>query len=159
MDIWNSYYKFIIVRNPWDRALSDYRWVMKDRYIKDSFTNFLKAKGKFKGVLTVKDRSYRGDHLKKQKEYFFLNGSQINYDSIIRFENTSAGFAEVINDLGLNKDFFDSKVNVGKHKKQYSLGYSNRLMRLVSDLYSEDIEFLNYQFEDQRNLLQKLFVV
>ena len=34
---WDTYFKFTFVRNPWDRAVSDYFWMMKDRKIKDSF--------------------------------------------------------------------------------------------------------------------------
>lgn len=70
---WNTYYKFIVVRNPWSRALSDYFWISTHSKIKDSFSNFLLKKGKFEDIMSNHNfPSYRGDHLNSQKSYFFF---------------------------------------------------------------------------------------
>ncbi len=83
---WNEYYKFVIIRNPWSRAYSDYLWSINNENIYDGFSNFLIGGGKFKESFS-RDRDYNlSDHLTKQKEYFFYNGSEIEYDKVIKFE-------------------------------------------------------------------------
>jgi len=39
--IWDTYYKFVIIRNPWERAVSDYIWMIHAIKKVDSFKNFL----------------------------------------------------------------------------------------------------------------------
>jgi hypothetical protein len=156
-DIWDSYYKFIIVRNPYDRAMSDYFWMMKDLKIKDSFENFLNMSGQFDIMKNTKSISdYRADHLRKQIDYFYLNGNKIEYDNVIRFENISTGFQNLALQLNLPLYFFSRKENVLKKKQDhYSFFYNQKRKRLVEDKYLFDIDFLGYQFEDKRNFLAK----
>lgn len=151
--VWQSYYKFIIIRNPWDRAFSDYNWLSKEQNIKDSFFNFIHKKGKFSRVLTEKNSEfYRGDHLNKQIDYFFLNGQQIEYDKVIPFENLSKELPSLASDLNLPPTFFDQRVNVsGKKITHYSKFYNRRRRKLISKRFTSDINFLTYQFEDKRN--------
>jgi hypothetical protein len=157
-DVWDSYFKFIIIRNPYDRAMSDYFWMTKDLKVKDSFENFLNMTGQFEKMKNKDDISeYRADHLKTQKDYFFLNGNKIEYDSVIRFENISDGLDNVSLQLNLPSDFFSRKENVLKKKyKHYSLFYNQKRKELVENNYSSDIDFLEYQFEDKKSLTAKI---
>ena len=153
--VWKNYYKFIIIRNPWDRAFSDYNWLSKEQNIKDSFFNFINRKGKFSRVLTEKNSQfYRGDHLNKQKDYFFLDGNQIEFDKIIPFENLSNELPSLASELNLQPSFFDHRVNVSDKKiPHYSKFYNGRRRRLINNKFISDINFLGYQFEDERNCL------
>lgn len=47
---WNTYFKFSFVRNPWDRAISDYYWLQKDQNIRGSFKQYLFKEGVFKKI-------------------------------------------------------------------------------------------------------------
>ncbi|WP_417620288.1 sulfotransferase family 2 domain-containing protein [Oceanihabitans sediminis] len=153
--IWDSYYKFIIVRNPWDRGYSDYKWLMKEINKEDSFCNFLQKRGRFMRSLTDNSSSnYRGDHLYKQIDYFYLNNKLINYDKVMRFENLKNELPELEKDLNLKEGFFKKKYNVNsKPNKHYSTFYNNKRKQLVNNLYQEDIQFLGYTFEDKKSIL------
>jgi hypothetical protein len=158
IEIWNTYYKFIIVRNPYSRALSDYLWMMKDLNVKDSFSNFLSMSGNFE---IMKDTSnignYRADHLKTQKDYFFLNGKEITYDFVLRFETLFQHLGDLTQRLKLPSNFFKKKINTSKKEfKHYSHFYSMEDIDLVEKIYGEDLDFLSYNFEDRRNILFKL---
>lgn len=152
---WDNYYKFIIVRNPWDRSYSDYKWLMREIKKKDSFYNYLNSSGNFKECLTDKTSIiYRGDHLYKQVDYFFVNDKKINYDKVIRFEELDSQLPILAKDLGLNKDFFNKKENADHlRKKHYSKFYNYVRKKMVQRHYSEDISFLNYEFEDRKKII------
>ena len=155
--IWDTYYKFVIIRNPWERAVSDYIWMIHAIKKVDSFKNFLLRDGKFKDVLTNENNdSYRGDHLNKQKDYFFYNGNEVIYDNIIRMEDINTGLNKVISDLSLPDDFFKRKVNVSKKKyDHYSHFYNAKKKRLFEYIFSEDIEFLDYKYEERKKGIKK----
>lgn len=157
---WETYYKFIVVRNPYDRAFSDYNWVKKNLGIKRAgFSSFIYAKGKFYNCLNVKNLDYRGDHLYTQKSYFILNDGLIEYDKVLRFESLNEDLSELIKDLGVEKTFFSAKHNVNddKKKKHYSHFYNFARKNILERKYKEDIAFLNYSFEDKRTFFEKIF--
>lgn len=155
---WASYFKFIVVRNPYDRAISDYKWLLKDSGITDSFENFLKAKGKFERILTIKDYwTYRGDHLVNQLDYFKLNDSIIEYDLVLRFESLTEDLETLCSRLALPSNFFIKRVNTNTNKKKhYSKYYNTKLKEMVEQKYWNDLSFLNYSFNDKRNFYDKL---
>lgn len=98
-----------------------------------------------------------GDHLKLQKEYFFVNNARITYDSEIAFDDIKQGFLKVINDLELDPSFFDKKENIGTHQvKHYSYYYSRKNRKLVENLYKEDIDFFDFKFEFEEKKLKYL---
>jgi len=153
-EIWNSYYKFIIVRNPWDRALSDYFWLIQNTGKYDSFSNFVKAGGDFGDILSCRTKEYRGDHLTLQKDYFTLDGKTITYDAVVRFENTEKGFSKVTSDLALPKAFFLRRRNVNQNKlTHYSLFYTPKRKQLIAQQYGDDIKYLGYLYEEKKQLI------
>ena len=149
----DSYYKFIVIRNPWERIVSGYNFVLRRKHMRfsfDTFYNFLGKNGKFhKRMNESSERGFLGYHLIPQKEYFFLDSVKIKYDLVIDFENIDHGFKTLINDLKLPSDFFDVKQNIGKQKKHYSYYFNKRNKNLFENIFKEDIDFFNYEFENR----------
>ena len=156
---WRTYYKFTFVRNPWDRAYSDYMFIQDFSGIQGEFKSFLKKEREFKHILNdCSTSSYLGDHLQRQTEYFDFQGVY-KPDFIGRFENFSADISKVLLNLKIDKEF-NKHSNKSKRKKEYSLFYTNSNKQLVEEKYRQDIEQLNYSFEDKRkglHVLKKLF--
>ena len=91
-DIWDSYYKFAIVRNSWERSLSDYAWMLKSTGVSGSFKEYLNREGKFKDYLTDNtDPRNRADHLIPQVEFTHIEKKPV-LDNIIRFYNVPEHF-------------------------------------------------------------------
>lgn len=156
---WNDYYKFVIVRNSWDKSISDYFWMLRKEFLKGSFIKYLNRSGKFKKKLTDNSNSeYRGDHLTKQIDYFKLNGKFIKYDKVLFFDQLKTGLPEVAKDLSLPIDFFDKKINVNPEKKHYSKYYSYRMIKKVKKIYGQDIKFFGFKFDDKRSFKEKVLL-
>lgn len=149
-DIWESYYKFTFVRNPWDRAYSDYLWIQNDRNIKGCFKDYLEAKGRFQSVLS--DRShmnYRGDHLTPQVDY--ISNENYPIDFIGRFETLQQDISLLNIRLNKSKIFnIHSKNNTKNRLSHYSKFYTDTNKKRIEEKYGNDIETLNYDFEDYR---------
>lgn len=157
---WNTYFKFAFVRNPWDRAYSDYIWIQQFSGVKGSFKDYILKNGNFKGILNdSSNNKYLGDHLYKQSDFFDVKGDY-EVDFIGRFENFNLDIQYVLSELGITEKFNEFQ-NKGKgRKKVYSTFYTNTLKKLVTKEFEKDIRLFNYTFEDNRkgiHLLKKLF--
>lgn len=156
---WDNYYKFVIYRNSWDKAYSDYKWMKEVRNVNDTFTNFLNKEGKYEEILNDDSKnSYAGDHLYLQKDYFFLDNERIQFDAEINFSDLETGFKKVIRDLGLKESFFKQKLNTATKEKKihYSRFYNNKRKRMVEKKYAKDIDFFNFEFVKHKNFINKV---
>ncbi|WP_417887308.1 sulfotransferase family 2 domain-containing protein [Zunongwangia sp.] len=154
---WADYYKFTFVRNPWDRVVSDYFWLQKDQKIKGSLNEYLTKKGKFENALTQKGTlHYRGDHLYPQTSFFDTNGDY-QLDFIGRFESLESNFEFLLKQMKI-KDHFSLHLNKRKNKrKHYSRFFTETNKNLAEKLFQQDINLLNYSFEDERKGIAKLY--
>lgn len=157
---WNSYYKFIIYRNSWDKALSDYLYFYKTSNILGKFESYLNGEEVYYNKLNkinYDNHTYEGSHLFKQVDYFVLNNEYIKYDLRIDFENIDEGFKKAIIDLKLDSNFFNEHVNESQHKiRHYSLLFNRGRANMIREMYSEDIEFFKFKFVDKRNFYDKV---
>ena len=153
---WNDYFKFTFVRNPWDRAYSDYLWIMNDRNVKGSFKDFLTKSGPFFEVLNNNNSmNFRGDHLIPQTDFFNLSG-EFSLNFIGRFETLQKDILKINTELNINKQFnFHDKKNLNRYS-HYSHFYSKSRKKIVNMNYKKDIEILKYQFEEEKRGLKKL---
>ncbi|SFU61865.1 Sulfotransferase family protein [Pustulibacterium marinum] len=153
---WKEYFKFTFVRNPWDRAYSDYLWIQKDTGAKGSFKDFiLKQKGFKKVLMDNSEMSYRGDHTILQTD-FFDNEGLCQMDFVGRFENLQTDFSRVINELDLEASFSQHEKRNVQRKMHYSEFYTGSKKRLVEEAYKEDITLLGYHFKDRKKGIQKI---
>ena len=136
---YENYFRFTIVRNPWDRIYSWYRGIMRDPkhgYENCDFKTFVK-----------KYKNHSG--LKSQLYWITDFEDKIAVDKIIRFENLASEILDVFNILNM-KDFalphlLDSE-KTGK-KKDYRGDYDEELFEIVMNTYDEEIRLFDYKFD------------
>jgi Txe/YoeB family toxin of Txe-Axe toxin-antitoxin module len=153
---WDNYYKFTFVRNPWDRAYSDYLWIMNDRKVKGTFSEYLNKQGGFKEIFTNQNNAdYRGDHLWPQTDFFDLEGP-LRLDYIGKFENFPKEINFILKELQINKTFDSYENRQEKLLKHYSDFYNRRTKRLVENVFKNDIQLLKYDFNMKTPLIYRL---
>lgn len=152
-DVWESYFKFTFVRNPYDRAYSDYLWVQKDRNIFGSFKDYILKKGVFKDVLLDNNnKNFRGDHCWNQTDFFYSEGD-LAVDYVGRFENLKSDFSFIQKKVGINKPFHKHEKKNDSRYGHYSKFYTKSKKELVENVYRKDLEKLNYSFDEKKKYL------
>ncbi len=146
-DVWYEYFKFAFVRNPWDRAHSDYLWMKGDRKIEGSFEDYILKKGVFEKHLTNLDSMHtRGDHVFPQNEFVYDEKGNCLVNFVGKFENLQADFRKVCSMAGVEYKELPHEKKSKFLKPSYREFYDQSKKDLVADVYSKDIELFDYQF-------------
>jgi hypothetical protein len=137
-DLFNTYYKFTSVRNPWDKMVSIYYWVNrnKDNIVKDGFKNWIVS------LTKINWDDFRLEPFCKVDGEYIL-------DDYIRFENLEEDIKNVCNELNLKYDpkyLIKTKSNTNP-RLGYKVHYDAETIDLVSDKLKYEIETFGYSFE------------
>jgi len=132
-EVWDSYYKFCIERNPWDRMVSFYYWRCQtetrptiSEFISSKTPKILKKRGA--GVYTIKKK--------------------IVVDKICKFENLVDDLEEVRKHLGIPEKLELPRAKAGfrKDKRNYRDILSEKDRVKIAKMFEKEIEFLDYEW-------------
>lgn len=130
--IWNSYFKFTIERNPWDRQVSLYHWHYRDRDAKPSFDLFI--------------RSPFHRKISSNFDAYSINGTVVA-DYVCRYETLERDLQQVLKEVGV-----DAKLELPRAKGSHRNGrawrdyYTPRTRDIVGGWYAREIEAFGYSF-------------
>jgi len=129
--VWNSYYKFAFVRNPWDAQVSIYFYKTRGLAQRPSFEAFLQQ---------TKQARYSSWDI-------YTIDNKVAVDFVGRYENVTRDFASALTSMGLNEDLELPMANVSdKPKDRYREFYDSRSKALVAGWYANEIEAHGYTF-------------
>lgn len=137
----DDYLKFSVVRNPWDRAISLYFYILHIR----SSPRKKRSSSREKSIDKEKFKKIIGKF--RQSQFDFINvPSQggVKADVILKFENLQADFNSLCSKIGIPSKELPA-VNVGKHK-HYTKYYDDEMNEFILNKYAEDISYFNYEF-------------
>jgi|SRR5687767_929551 len=140
-EIFDDYFKFTIVRNPWEKAISQY-FYMRQRpdlrefigmHENDSFKKYLEL------IQTKR-------HVQWEPQYKFIydEKEKLMVDYVGRLETINEDVVYILNKIGVHGKM--EHANATKHK-HYSEYYDIESKMMVEDLYEEDIGLLGYTFK------------
>lgn len=142
---WDKAFKFTVVRNPWAKVASQYKFRTKTNKSKLgerplSFEEWIHK------VFIEKDKFYYGSRpllYAPQVEWLKDKSGKIDIDRILRFENLNEGYKEVAEIVGINPNL--PHLNSTK-KSNYRDFYDDETKQIVADWFSEDIKSFGYKF-------------
>jgi len=137
--IWNSYFKFCVERNPWDKVLSHYHM---HAY-------------RLGGALSLDQYFARGKFPINYPRYTNPSGSRIIVDRVVRYENLIDELGEIFTRLNVP---FDGDLGVRKKghfrtdRTPYQLVFSPQQRQIVESVFAREIQLHGYRFAQASNL-------
>jgi len=141
-NIFNSYYKFSIKRNPYDKAVSQFVYMKQKRNDLRGFIG-MRENTSFKKYLQLISKTLHVQWM-PQTDFLVDSKREVIVDDIIRFENLNEDFQIIINQLGI-QNIHLSHENKTK-RKHYTHYYDDESKKIVFNMYKQDIERFNYKF-------------
>jgi len=148
----DSFFKFTIVRNPWDRLVSsflflksggygpeDQSWAQQHLAAFASFDHFVRQ-----WVTPESIDSYI--HFVPQHRFLGGGDGPTNVDFVGRFETLGTDFADICNRVGIKAELQRLNRTSASHESYVDL-YTEETARIVAEVYSEDIRLFGYRFD------------
>lgn len=146
-DVFNSYFSFAIVRNPWDWQVSLYKFMLKAKghpqhELINNFKNF--------------DEYIRWrcqEEVRFQKDFIYSSDGELLLDFVGRFENIDEDFKTICNRIAIPSVNLP-KINVS-NTRSYQEYYNKATIELVRKTFEPDISLFNYSFEPPDKISKK----
>lgn len=145
-----KYFKFAVVRNPWDRLVSAFFYLKKGgmhsidkQWAKENIDEFTSFEEFVKRWLNKKN-IYSGVHFKPQSYWICNENKKIMVDFIARLETIDQDFLFISNKIGSNKKII-KKLNTSP-RLEYRKYYDDNTKNIVHNIYKDDIELFGYDF-------------
>jgi chondroitin 4-sulfotransferase 11 len=144
---YDEYFKFTVVRNPFDRLVSafhflkkgginpvDKKWSDKNLMNIDDFESF---------VYKLKDKKFakkvlNQQHFRPQYKYLVTSKGTLNIDLIMKFENLSSDFVKLTDMINMKDKTLEHKNKSDRNSwEEY---YDENSKELIHKLYQKDFE-------------------
>jgi len=133
-DVWNSYFKFCVERNPWDKVLSHYHM----------------HAAREGGSLSLDEYLGRGRFPINYFRYTDRSGTKIIVDRVLRYEHLIPELSEVFSQFNIP---FDGTLGVAAKSKYrtdrrpYQQVFNDEQRKIVEKAFAKEIDLHGYRFE------------
>lgn len=140
-DIWDTYFKFAVVRNPFDRFISTCFFLAREQ------PHLLRDPTAFMKRALVNPNFVRRILLRPQSDLLTDQHGTVPLDFIGRFEQLQDSCDKIFAAIGIAAPVL-KKRNSSRHE-HWSRYYDDALMATVGGLYRTDLETFSYGFDNQ----------
>jgi len=148
-----SYFKFTVVRNPYDRLVSAFFFMKKGglgQNDKDWTAQHLAAYDTFDAFVKgwVRPENIRPFALfRPQCDFICIEQNKPAVDFIGYFENLETDFHLICQKLGTNAPLQEQNRNASRNK-DYREYYTEETKAIVAEIYADDLRALGYSFDN-----------
>ena len=173
-EVYNEYFKFTFVRNPWDRMVSNYSMFVKKKQRSRDYTPRLQIEELFQkprrsisfAEFIHKAQSVKNHHWSQCCEWLPRDSDGcLDIDFIGRVENFDDDFQKLLTLLKIDINKYRSemaallrkkrKASINKeivhfnktNHKDYKLYYSNKEKQIIAKLFADDIKIFQFKFD------------
>ncbi|WP_321369266.1 sulfotransferase family 2 domain-containing protein [uncultured Draconibacterium sp.] len=130
-------FKFCVIRNPWDRLTSCYAGkVVKQKMFQECWD---KDFDYFVDFITRQDLNFCNAHFRRQTRLFPVG----DIDYMARMENYGTDIEKIMTRLGIETEIAHLNRSNKSHYTEY---YNDKTIKVISELYKDDIELGKYKF-------------
>lgn len=155
--VWNDYFTFAVIRNPWERLLSQYLYHLQTvREFKERHGNkptkvarrtqrrmrrFRDFDAFIDWFATAEELNEWTRHKLTQTDFLFDGDGILLVDQVLRFENLNEEVASLEGNLGFGIDLPHINYQPHRHFAEY---YSDRSREIVAEVCRHEIETFGY---------------
>jgi Sulfotransferase family len=143
--IWAEYYKFCIVRNPFDRMVSQWWMTLPAELRPQASADMGFARERFSKWVE------EGRGLTIDRNVYLIDGKPCT-DRILRHENLKAELAGLCKYLGLDLDVAklgSYKSGFRARKEHYTDYYTDKARQIVEHVFRYELDHFDYAFEEK----------
>lgn len=137
-----DYHKITVVRNPYDRLVSEFFWVgSKPVYKQSTFPEFVKN---LPELIKLEDYA----HFRPQYQFLCDSSGKLLVDEIIKYEDYSRDVPKLLSRYNIkdNSSKIIGHARINKNKKHFMSFYTDELKLIVQKYYKKDFELFGYSF-------------
>jgi len=147
----DNYFKFAIVRNPWDRMVShvawlDGKWYNKRELTQEEFNTYIAnlfKRFKENGERVTFDKFTQHEIPQYKFIYDTSDNDKLLVDYVGKFENLDEDWKIIRERLGVQLEL---PTRMKSHHRKYTSFYNQQTKEVVDKIYKDDIEKFNYKF-------------
>ena len=155
-EIWDSYFKFCIVRDPFDKTVSAFYHFKKYREkarepvkpsLRQRFIKMFRPEPNFNSVAEELEHWLASGEMVVDRDKYVIDG-EICVDEVVRFEELHDGLKLVCEKIGVEYEASrlpEFKKGIRDEKVGLSEIYTPKSIQIVSDLYAFEIEKFGYE--------------
>jgi hypothetical protein len=136
---YESFYKFIFVRNPWDWQVSLFHYILD--HPEHNLHEMVSAMKGYEEFVHWRV----GRKVKGQKRLITDENGNLIVDFVGRYERLADDFKHVCDTIGVDARL--PHLNKSDHR-DYRSYYNDEMIEMISNGYREDIEFFGYSFDN-----------
>ncbi len=136
--IWNSYTKFCVERNPWDKTVSHYYWIKRNRDSNYTFDDYIRE-GRFCW----------------NYPYYTDEKGDVIVDRVLKYENLNSELSELLDYLGIPFNGLEvfAKKQYRKDKRPYQeffSGENKKYIDIIGKAFQKEIKLHGYDFWENK---------